>query len=41
MGKPYHNAYCWVCPIKDGKLQALTEYRDTDLIARRLEIRVN
>jgi uncharacterized protein len=35
-GKPYHNTYCWVCHIKDGKLQALTEYCDTDLIARTL-----
>ncbi|KUO17552.1 nuclear transport factor 2 family protein [Streptomyces dysideae] len=35
-GKPYHNTYCWVCHIEDGKLQALTEYCDTDLIARTL-----
>lgn len=35
-GKPYNNTYCWVCQIKDGKLQALTEYCDTDLIARTL-----
>jgi ketosteroid isomerase-like protein len=27
--KPYHNTYCWVCQIEDGKLQALTEYCDT------------
>ncbi|WP_460066156.1 nuclear transport factor 2 family protein [Streptomyces sp. YKOK-I1] len=35
-GKPYHNTYCWVCHIKDGMLQALTEYCDTDLISRAL-----
>jgi ketosteroid isomerase-like protein len=35
-GKLYHNTYCWVCQIEDGKLQALTEYCDTDLIARTL-----
>lgn len=35
-GKPYHNTYCWVCHIKDGKLRELTEYCDTDLIARTL-----
>jgi ketosteroid isomerase-like protein len=35
-GRPYHNTYCWFCHIKDGKLQALTEYCDTDLIARAL-----
>lgn len=35
-GNPYHNTYCWVCHIKDGKLRELTEYCDTDLIARTL-----
>ncbi|MCL8012978.1 nuclear transport factor 2 family protein [Streptomyces sp. AS02] len=35
-GKPYHNTYCWVCHFEDGKLQALTEYCDTDLIATTL-----
>ena len=24
-GKPYHNSYCWICRIADGKLQELTE----------------
>ncbi|MET9835153.1 nuclear transport factor 2 family protein [Streptomyces sp. NPDC006385] len=35
-GKRYDNTYCWVCHVKDGKLQALTEYCDTELIARTL-----
>ncbi len=36
-GKPYHNSYCWVCRIADGKLQELTEYMDTALVASALE----
>lgn len=35
-GKPYNNAYCWVCRIADGKLQELTEYMDTELVATAL-----
>ncbi|MFE0877496.1 nuclear transport factor 2 family protein [Streptomyces smyrnaeus] len=35
-GKPYNNTYCWICHIEGGKLKALTEYCDTDLIARTL-----
>ena len=35
-GKPYHNSYCWVCRIADGKLQELTEYMDTALVAAAL-----
>jgi len=31
-GKPYHNSYCWVCRIADGKLKELTEYMDTALV---------
>jgi uncharacterized protein len=30
-GKPYNNAYCWICRITDGKLRELTEYMDTHL----------
>jgi ketosteroid isomerase-like protein len=30
-GKPYHNQYCWVCRLVDGKLLELTEYMDTAL----------
>jgi hypothetical protein len=32
-GHPYNNRYCWVCHIRDGKLQSLTEYMDTQLVA--------
>jgi len=32
-GKPYHNTYCWVCRLADGKIQELTEYLDTALLA--------
>jgi uncharacterized protein len=35
-GKPYHNSYCWVCRIADGKLVELTEYMDTALVATAL-----
>jgi ketosteroid isomerase-like protein len=33
-GQPYHNHYCWVCRLADGKLAELTEYMDTELVAR-------
>jgi ketosteroid isomerase-like protein len=36
-GKPYNNAYCWVCRVADGKLKELTEYLDTALVAAVLE----
>jgi len=32
-GPRYDNAYCWVCRIEGGKLQELTEYMDTQLVA--------
>ncbi len=32
-GKPYHNRYCWVCRLADGKIRELTEYMDTELAA--------
>ena len=35
-GKPYNNAYCYVCRFKDGKLGELTEYLDTELVAEAL-----
>jgi len=35
-GQPYCNTYCWVCTVADGKLQALTEYMDTELVSRTL-----
>jgi uncharacterized protein len=33
-GKTYHNKYCWVCQIMDGKIRELKEYMDTDLVTR-------
>jgi hypothetical protein len=36
-GRPYCNTYCWVCRIEDGKLKELTEYMDTQLVAKVLE----
>jgi uncharacterized protein len=35
-GKPYRNAYCYVCRMEDGKVRELTEYCDTKLIAEAL-----
>ena len=35
-GKLYHNTYCWVCRVADGKLKELTEYMDTELVATAL-----
>jgi len=31
-GQPYHNTYCYVCTLTDGKITELTEYCDTALI---------
>jgi len=36
-GLPYNNTYCWVCRIAEGKLQELTEYCDTELVAAALK----
>ncbi|MGR4862382.1 nuclear transport factor 2 family protein [Caulobacter sp. LARHSG274] len=36
-GKRYDNRYCWVCRMADGKIVSLTEYMDTELVARALE----
>lgn len=36
-GKPYHNSYCWICRIEEGKLKELTEYMDTHLVEMTLE----
>src|SRR5205807_9699742 len=30
-GQPYHNRYCYVCRLSDGKLKELREYLDTQL----------
>lgn len=31
-GLPYHNKYCWVCRIENGKINEVTEYLDTHLV---------
>ena len=36
-GKRYDNTYCWVLRMRDGKIAALTEYMDTQLVATALE----
>ncbi len=36
-GKLYNNTYCWIFRIAGDKLQELTEYGDTHLIAEVLE----
>jgi ketosteroid isomerase-like protein len=36
-GKLYNNRYCYVCRLAGGKLQELTEYLDTELVASALE----
>ena len=35
-GKPYHNPYCIVCRIVDGKLKGMTDYIDTELVTSAL-----
>jgi uncharacterized protein len=36
-GRPYHQTYCYVFQLADGKVRRLTEYHDTDLVRRALE----
>lgn len=36
-GKPYHQTYCYVFRLADGKVCELTEYTDTDLVRQALE----
>ncbi|MBI2800796.1 MAG: nuclear transport factor 2 family protein [Gammaproteobacteria bacterium] len=33
-GVPYNNTYCWVYKFVNGKIAALTEYLDTELVTR-------
>jgi ATP-dependent Lon protease len=33
-GVPYNNTYCWVYRFEGGKIKALTEYLDTELVTR-------
>jgi ketosteroid isomerase-like protein len=35
-GKPYNNSYCFVFRIREGKLQEVTEYLDTELVTSAL-----
>jgi uncharacterized protein len=35
-GQPYNNTYCYVCRLEGGKVRELTEYCDTELLARAL-----
>ena len=36
-GKPYHNCYCYVIRMEQGRMKELTEYLDTQLVATALE----
>lgn len=36
-GVRYHNEYCWVFRLVDGRVHELTEYADTQLIASALQ----
>jgi ketosteroid isomerase-like protein len=36
-GVRYHNQYCWVFRLADGRVRELTEYADTQLIASALQ----
>jgi uncharacterized protein len=35
-GQPYNNTYCYVCRMANGRLEALTEYLDTELVTKAL-----
>jgi len=35
-GLPYNNTYCYVFHLAGGKLQAMTEYLDTELVTKAL-----
>ena len=36
-GRPYRNTYCYVCRLEGGKVRKLTEYCDTELLAKTLK----
>ena len=38
-GKPYNNSYCWIFQLHGGKVRAITEYLDTELVASALGAR--
>lgn len=33
-GKTYHNKYCWICKIVEGRIIELKEYMDTELVTK-------
>jgi ketosteroid isomerase-like protein len=33
-GQPYNNSYCFICRLAEGKLKEITEYCDTELVAK-------
>jgi uncharacterized protein len=35
-GRPYRNAYCYVCRLEEGKVRKLNEYCDTKLLTEAL-----
>ncbi len=32
-GAPYHNSYCWVMEMRDGLVQRMKAYLDTELVS--------
>lgn len=38
-GRTYHNTYCWVFRLANGKILEATEYLDTDLVTRVFDLR--
>src|SRR5262249_25041330 len=36
-GKPYNNTYCWIFQLAGGRVRAITEYLDTELVATVLD----
>jgi uncharacterized protein (TIGR02246 family) len=36
-GRPYNQSYCYVFELADGRVRALTEYIDTELVSQVLE----
>jgi ketosteroid isomerase-like protein len=37
-GEPYNNSYCIVCRIVDGEIHEMTDYVDTELITKALQV---
>src|SRR5262249_13862470 len=37
-GRPYNNHYCWIFRVEGGKVRAITEYLDTELVAKALGV---